>query len=115
VGRQKPRQTKFIGMGFFGTEAGQGAIASSISSVLGLGVAAFGSKQQRDLAREQANNAKEIADRQLQVAQINQQTALAQLQGAKEGDGKSNLPLYIGLGVGGVLVLGLVIFAVTRK
>lgn len=28
---------------------------------------------------------------------------------------KSKLPLYIGLGVGGVVVLGVVIFAVTRK
>jgi hypothetical protein len=28
---------------------------------------------------------------------------------------KSNLPLYIGLGVGGVLVLGVIVFAVTRK
>jgi hypothetical protein len=28
---------------------------------------------------------------------------------------KSNLPLYIGLGVGGVVVLGVVIFAVTRN
>jgi hypothetical protein len=28
---------------------------------------------------------------------------------------KSKLPLYIGLGVGGVLVVGVIIFAVTRN
>lgn len=102
-------------MSFFGTEAGQNTLASGITTLLGLGVSAFGNKQQQDIAREQANNAKYLADQQLKIAEINQQTALAQLQGAKQPEGKSNMPLYIGLGVGGVLVLGLVVYAVTRK
>ena len=41
-----------------------------------------------------------------------------ELQTALAGGGKKtagNTTLYIALGVGGVLVLGLVIFAVTRK
>ena len=52
----------------------------------------------------------------LELAKINQDTERLKLQGAGTPvSAKSNTVLYIALGVGGVLVLGLTIFAVTRK
>lgn len=68
-------------------------------------------------AQGQANDAKDIASLQYQTALANAQAmALAGQTGGKTPEApKSNLPLYIGLGVGGVVLLGVVIFAVTRK
>jgi hypothetical protein len=69
-------------------------------------------------AQGQANDARDIASLQYQTALANAQAmALAGQAGGKtpKAPPKSNLPLYIGLGVGGVVLLGVVIFAVTRK
>lgn len=69
-------------------------------------------------AQGQANDARRLAEIQYQTALANAQAmALAgQAGGGKTPEApKSNLPLYIGLGVGGVVLLGVVIYAVTRK
>lgn len=54
---------------------------------------------------------------QIEVAKIMRDTELAKLELAKAGGGakSGSTALYIGLGVGAVVILGVVIFAVTRK
>ena len=69
-------------------------------------------------AATRANTAAQAKNNEtsLELAKINQQTELLKLQGAQTpASASSNTTLYIALGVGGVLVLGLTIFAVTRK
>ena len=99
---------------YLSTEAGGNAIGSAINSLFGTIGQAFGDKAERDLARENANNSKYLIDKQLELAKINQETELAKAQG-RIPVANSKLPLYIGIGVGSVLVIGLVIFAVTRN
>jgi hypothetical protein len=88
------------------------------TSVAGGLTAILGGKQNRDIAREQAKSAIESGKLSLEAQKlalegkkIDAQTALA-LASAKP---KGNTMLYVALGIGGVLVLGLVVFAVTRK
>ena len=95
---------------------------SDYSGLIGSGVGAIGnyfsSQNVRDATRAEANANLQSSQNALEIAKINQQTALAQLQSAQgsgNAPGKSNTALYIGLGVGGVLVLGLVIFVATRN
>ena len=78
----------------------------------------FGNKANRDIAREQANASIKSGELSLEAQRlalegkkIDAQTALALAQGKPQ----SNTILYVALGVGAVLVLGVVIFAVTRK
>jgi hypothetical protein len=87
--------------------------AGIITGALGL----IGGKQQQDAIRAQANAQAQTAQAQLQIAQINQQTKLAELEALKNQGvpAKSNTALYIGLGVGGVVILGLVVFLAVKK
>ena len=69
-------------------------------------------------AKGEANDAKAIADAQYQTAVENNKAKLLALQGggnAPEVAKKSNTLLYVGLGVGGVLLIGTIIFVATRK
>lgn len=79
----------------------------------------FGSVEQRKAAEAQAEALRQQGLTQLEIAKVQQQTKLAELEALKSGAGAStgagNKTLYIALGIGGVIVLGLVIFAVTRK
>ena len=79
----------------------------------------FGSVEQRKSAQIQADALIAQGKSQVEVARIMQQTKLAELEALKSGAGKTtqagNKTLYIALGVGGVVILGVVIFAVTRK
>jgi hypothetical protein len=104
-------------MGYFGSEAGKNTIGSGINALLGLGVTAFTSNQQKQLLKGQANISSEANKTALEIEQ--EKTKQAQLtldaldkQASKSG---SNTLLYVGLGVGGFLILGVVIYAVTKK
>jgi hypothetical protein len=68
-------------------------------------------------AKGEANLIKEESDKAYAIAMQQAQNLRDLKQATKEPpkEEKSKLPLYIGLGVGGVVVLGVIIFAVTRK
>jgi hypothetical protein len=79
----------------------------------------FGSVEQRKAQQAQADALIAQGKSQVEVAKIMQETErlkLAQQQsGAGASSGAGSKTLYIALGVGAVVVLGVVIFAVTRK
>ena len=82
------------------------------------GLKFFGSQEERKAAQAQADALKEKGYSDVQVAKLMLEGKKYDLEIAKSGGGKkstNNTTLYIALGVGGVVVLGLVIFAVTRK
>lgn len=74
-------------------------------------------KQQQDAIKAQANAQAKSAQAQLEIAKINQQTKLAELEALKNQGvpTKNNTGLYIGLGVGGAVVLGLVVYLAVKK
>ena len=89
---------------------------------LGLGVLSTGgtiysSEQQRKAAEAQAKALMQQGLSQVEVAKIMQETERLKLEQAKAGAGATtgSKTLYIALGVGAVVILGVVIFAVTRK
>jgi hypothetical protein len=80
----------------------------------------FGSKDAKEQSRAiqaQANAQVKASEAQLEIARLNAQSEASKLEFLKNkpADGKSNTGLYIGLGVGGVLVLGLVVYFVVKK
>lgn len=92
--------------------------SSSIADVIGGGLKFFGSQEERKAAQAQADALKEKGYSDVQVAKLMLEGKKYDLEIAKSGGGKKstgNTTLYIALGVGGVVVLGVVIFAVTRK
>ena len=94
-----------------------GIIGSVAPAIVGLGTGLIMNNQAVQNAKGQANAQQQALDAQYAIALQNQRNIQAMQQQAKAPvkEEKNNLPLYIGLGVGGVLVLGVVIFAVTRK
>lgn len=86
--------------------AGATALFSTVGNYLG-------SKDQLKAAKTEANTAINSNQTALEIARINQQTALAQLQAKTTPS--NNIPLYIGLGVGGLTVIGLIVYFVTKK
>ena len=104
-------------MSAFGDFIKSSAGSQAIGSILGLGTGLILSNQQKQNAKGQANDAKAIADAQVQAQQLAYQTAQLQLQAQQSAvtSGKDNTALYIGLGVGGVVILGLVVFLAVKK
>jgi hypothetical protein len=103
-------------MSFFTTDAGRNTIGAGINSLLSLGVTAVGANQDRKLLAGQANisaqqnqTAIEVERERTRQAQLNLEASRAK---APESGSKA---LYIGLAIGGVVILGGIIFAVTRK
>jgi hypothetical protein len=87
-----------------------------LPSLLGLGTGLIANNQVKQQAKGQAKEANDLAEKQYQIALANQRTAELQSKGGGTAEKpKSNTALYIGLGVGGVVLIGVVIFAVTRK
>jgi hypothetical protein len=77
----------------------------------------FGNQAIRDAKKAEANALISQGKSQVEVARIMQETEKLKLEQAKLGGGakSGSTALYIGLGVGAVAILGVVIFAVTRK
>ena len=90
---------------------------TGVGGIITGGLALIGGKQQQDAIRAQANSQAQSAQAQLEIAKINQQTKLAELEALKNQGvpTKSNTGLYIGLGVGGAVILGLVVFLAVKK
>lgn len=101
-------------MGYFSTTAGQNTISQGIGSVLNLGTGLIASNQQKQLLNQQAQIEADKAKNQLAIAQLQLEATRAQAQsvGAKSS---GNTMLYVGLGIGAVVILGVVIFAVTKS
>jgi hypothetical protein len=99
---------------FFKTSAGQQAIGGGINSALGLGTSLVATNQQKQLLKQQAQIEADKAKNQLAIAQLQLEASRAQAQNAG-ATSSGNSMLYVGLGVGAVVILGIVIFAVTRK
>ena len=104
-------------MSAFGSFINSSAGGNAIGSLLGLGTGLIVNNQVKQNAKGEANNAQALADKQIQAQQLAYQTAQLQLQ-AQQGAGsgvKSNTALYVGLGIGGVVILGLVVFLAVKK
>lgn len=104
-------------MSWFSTFMSSEAGGQSVGALLGLGVGAIANNQVKQNAKGQANDAKALADKQIQAQQLALETARLQLEAQKSvgSNQKSNTGLYIGLGVGGVVVLGLVVYLAVKK
>jgi len=101
-------------MSWFGTDSGQSAISSGINFGLGTIGTFISANQQKQLLKGQANLSAKQGQDALAVEQERTKQALIMLE-ANKPKASGNNTLYIALGVGGVLVLGIVIFAVTRS
>jgi hypothetical protein len=104
--------------GFFSSGIGQQLATSGISSFFNIGSTLLQSKQQQDLIKQQANAQAQGLDKQLAIEQERTRQAQLGLQNASSGalvGAGGNTMLYVGLGIGAVVILGVVIFAVTRK
>jgi hypothetical protein len=94
-----------------------GIVKSIAPALVGFGTSMVINNQNVKNAQGQANATQEALNTQYQIALQNQQNIklMQQAGQAPPPQEKSNLHLYIGLGVGGVVILGVVIFAVTRR
>lgn len=76
----------------------------------------LGSKEQTKASQAQADALIKQGLSQVEVAKIMQETERMKLEALKsKAPASGNKALYIGLAIGGVVVLGGIIFAVTRK
>jgi hypothetical protein len=84
--------------------------------LVGLGVGLILNNQAVQKAKGEANDAKAYLELQAKIAEENRKALeLLKAGGKPPEEEKSNLPLYIGLGVGGVAILIFVIFKLTKK
>jgi hypothetical protein len=91
-------------------------IGSIAPALVGLGAGLIMNNQNVQNAKGQANAQQDALNKQYEIARQNALNIQAMQQAGKEPPKeKSNTALYIGLGVGGVVLLGIVIFAVTRR
>jgi hypothetical protein len=88
-----------------------GGTIGGVTTFLGTQETRKGLEAQAEALKQKGYSDVEVARLMLEGKKVDLQSALA--GGGKKATG--NTTLYIALGVGGVVVLGLVIFAVTRK
>lgn len=105
-------------MSWFGDFAKSSGGSQALSGLLGLGGGLIMSNQQKQNAKKQGNDAKAIAQEQIKAQELAYKTAQLQLEAAQKGAGsgtKSNTGLYVGLGLGGAVILGLVVYLAVKK
>ena len=96
------------------------ALTPVFTAVIGLGTSLIMNNQNVHNAQAQAEAQQQAQKTQYDIALANQQAlALANQLNANKNvvapPTKNNTMLYVGLGVGGVVFVSLVVFAVTRK
>jgi hypothetical protein len=101
--------------GFFKSDTGKNLISQGISTLLSFGVSAFSSNQERQNLKAQANIVAKQGQSALDVEKERTKQAQLALEASKAGGKSGSTALYIGLGIGAVVILGIVIFAITRK
>jgi hypothetical protein len=83
------------------------------------GLTYFGKQKESDAIKRQADALRAKGVSEVEVARLMLEGKKLDLESAKAGAGagtkSGSTALYIGLGVGAVVILGVVIFAVTRK
>jgi hypothetical protein len=86
-------------------------------NLLSGGLSFFSSQENRKGLQAQADALRAKGVSEVEVARLMLEAKKLELEQAKLGGGAKtgNTGLYIGLGVGAVVILGVVIFAVTRK
>lgn len=99
------------------TGSNVGSYVDSGVSIIGTIFGGINADKNRKASLEQARIQAEASKDQVEIARINAQIEASKLEFLKNKptDGKDNTGLYIGLGVGGVLVLGLVVYFVVKK
>ena len=101
-------------MSAFGQFLGSSGGSQAIASLIGLGGGLVMSNQEKQRAKKQGNDAKAVAEAQIKAQQIAYETAKLQAQQGGSG-AKSNTGLYVGLGLGGAVILGLVVYFAVKK
>jgi hypothetical protein len=92
------------------------------TTLLNSTISIWGTSKSTDAAKAESAAQAKKAEIDLQIAQTNSQTEKDKLIFERDKlalmlnqpASKSNLPLYIGLGIGGVVILGLVVFLIVR-
>lgn len=102
-------------MGFFSSEAGQNVIGGGITTVLGIGANSINYNEQRKLLEQQHIAQQQAIEGQKELLLIQSQLAEQQLKAQQAGGGKTNTALYVGLGVGGLLLIGVVVALTLKK
>lgn len=110
--------TTSSGGSFLSSSTGQSLISSGISSLFNIGGTLLASSEQKKLLKQQAEAQAKLLQGQKELALINLENTKIQssgLSGVGGAGASGNTLLYVGLGVGAVVILGVVIFSVTRK
>ena len=99
------------------SEAGGQTVSALLGGLINFGLTAFGSNQNRKNLQGQANIVAQQGRDALSVEQERTKQAQLALEASRnQGAGAGgSTALYVGLGVLGLVVLGVVFFAVTRK
>ena len=99
---------------FLSSSIGQSLIGGGINTFFNIVGGLFASKQEKDRLNQQSRLIAQSTEGQLAVEQ--ERTKQAELMAnSQKGGASGNSVLYIGLGIGALVMFGLVIFAVTRK
>jgi len=100
--------------GFFSSGFGQSLLSSGVSTFFSVVGGLIGSKQEKDRLNQQSDIVAKNVEGQLAIEQ--ERTKQAQLMANSQKAGASgNTALYVGLGIGALVLFAVVIFAVTRK